>query len=275
MNRSKNIRWNLVGYCVLGLVVLTGLVLLMSLIARKSSSQVCTALRVMVEGKETFIDQHDISKLINDKYGRVVGKTLADIPVNQIEVSLTDLPYVLNAEIHVDMDGVMQVSVQQREVVLRIINTNGREFYVDTKGKKIPVTLKYVPHVLVANGNIREGYTKALDMIETQLVKDLVKIANHVKGNQLWENQIVQLYVNAAHDIEIVPRVGEEELVIGTADSLAYKLERLEVYYKEILPRVGSNAYGRVNVKYGQQIICERKGTWFMDSLQMKMNMKN
>ncbi|TJZ50808.1 cell division protein FtsQ [Sphingobacterium olei] len=275
MNRSKNIRWSFIGYGILGVAALVGLTLLMSLIARKSSDQVCIALRVMIEGKETFIDQHDISKLINEKYGRVVGKAVKDIPVNQIEESLKDLPYVSNVEIHADMDGVMQVAVQQREVILRIINKNGREFYIDREGKKIPVTLKYVPRVLVANGNISESYGKPLDDVQSKLVKDLVKIVDHIRGDELWENQIVQLYVNAENDIEIVPRVGNEELIIGTADSLDYKLERLKIYYRDIMPKVGNNAYARVNVKYGDQIICERKGNWFMDSLQMKINMKN
>ncbi|MBE8719518.1 cell division protein FtsQ [Sphingobacterium pedocola] len=275
MNRVKNIRWSFIGYGILGVAVLVGLTLLMSLIARKSNDQVCIALRVMIEGKETFIDQHDISNLINEKYGRVVGRTIKGIPVNQIEESLKDLPYVSNAEIHTDMDGVMQVAVQQREVVLRVINKNGREFYIDREGKKIPVTLKYVPHVLVANGNISESYGRPLDDVQSKLVSDLVKIVDHIRGDELWENQIVQLYVNAENDIEIVPRVGNEELIIGTADSLDYKLDRLKIYYREILPKVGNDAYARVNVKYGDQIICERRGDWFMDSLQMKINMKN
>lgn len=271
----KNIRWNMVLYTLLGIGALVGVVMLMSLVTVKARSQVCSSLRVVVEGKETFIDQHDISKLINDQFGRVIGKELIAIDVHRIEGALRKLPYVSNAEIFVDMDGTIQVSVQQREVVLRVINQNGNEFYVDTEGRKIPVTLKYVPHVLVANGHIGEGYGKALDSVNTKVVKDLVRVVEQVKGNELWENQIVQLYVNEAKDIEIIPRVGKEVLVIGSADSLANKLARLEVYYKNILPKAGTDAYERVNVKYSGQIVCERRGDWFIDSLQMKINMGN
>src|SRR5690606_37358699 len=111
--------------------------------------------------------------------------------------------------------------------------------------------------------------------IESTLVKDLVKIVRFVKGNDLWENQIVQLYVNEQRDIELIPRVGKEVLLIGNADSLGYKLGRLEVYYKNILPKVGTEAYERVNVKYEGQIVCERRAGWVMDSLQMKINANN
>src|SRR5699024_8085043 len=110
---------------------------------------------------------------------------LHQIPIDHIEKALTGLPYVSAAEIYTDMDGVLQVMVQQREVLLRIINNVGKEYYIDTRGKKVPVTLKYVPHVLVANGHIEEGYEKALDTLQTSLLKDLVTITKHVKGDPL------------------------------------------------------------------------------------------
>lgn len=271
----KNIRWSIVFYVVLGLAALVGLTMLMSLVSAKDDVQQCKTLKVVVEGKETFIDQQDISRMIDHKFGAIVGRDLKSIKVQQIEAELEKLPYVSRAEVHLDMDGTVQVTVQQREVVLRVINKAGREYYVDRSGKKVPVTLKYVPHVMVASGNIAEGYTQPLEKIESKLVQDLMGVVDHVLGDDLWENQIVQIYVNEQRDIELVPRVGKEILVIGSADSLDYKLKRLEVYYKNILPKVGSEAYEKVNVKYGGQIICERRGSWFIDSLQMKINMKN
>jgi len=247
----------------------------MGLVSEKSDAQVCRSLKVIIEGKETFIDQQDIVKMINDSYGVVVGQELNSIQTEKIEKALKKVSYVANASVHTDMDGLLQVVVKQREVVLRVINKQGKEYYIDTQNKKIPTTLKYVPHVLVANGNISEYYNEPLETVESRLVKDLVKIVNHVKGSDLWANQIVQIYVNEQRDIELVPRVGKEILIIGNADSLAYKLDRLEVYYKNILPKVGSEAYEKVNVKYGGQIICERRGDWFIDSLQMKINSRN
>lgn len=271
----KNIRWSIVFYIFLGLMTFIGLAMLMSLVVKKDRVQACKTLKVVVEGKETFIDQHDISKMIDQKFGAIVGKDLRTIKVEQIEKEIEKLPYVSNAEVYLDMDGTVQVTVQQREVVLRVINKAGREYYVDRSGRKVPVTLKYVPHVMVANGNITEGYKQPLEEIESKLVKDLVTVVDYVRGDNLWENQIVQIFVNDQRDIELIPRVGKEVLVIGSADSLGYKLRRLEAYYKNILPKVGSDAYEKVNVKYGGQIICERRGNWFIDSLQMKINMKN
>ncbi|MGN5955815.1 cell division protein FtsQ/DivIB [Sphingobacterium lactis] len=272
INKIRNIKWRQVGYFFLSIAAIVGVGMLMSLVTKKDQVQVCSALKVMVQGKETFIDQKDITGMIQEKFGRVVGRTLNEVPLHKIETELKKSPYVSEADVHIDMDGVMQVKVQQREVVLRVINQNGQEYYVDSKNQKIPVTLKYVPHVMVANGFIREGYKKALEPVQSKQVKELVQVVEETKSDELWSNQIVQLYVNSDYDIEIVPRVGEQQLIIGSADSLQYKLDRLAKFYTHILPKVGTDAYSKVNVKYGGQIICERKGEWFIDSLQMKIN---
>lgn len=271
-NRLKNIPWRFFGSLCLGLIGLAGLVLLMGLVTKKDSEQVCSDLKVIVEGKETFIDQADIMAIVKEQYGVVIGRPLNEIPLEKIERSLMDLPYVSAADVYVDMNGGMKISVKQRAIVLRVINKVGQEFYVDTEWKKIPTTLKYVPHVMIANGNISESFAKPLEEVESKMVRDLVRIVHHSANDELWGNQIVQLYVNNDQDIEIVPRVGDQEIIIGSADDLADKLKRVEVFYKKILPKVGTEAYDKVNVKYSGQIICERHDGWFIDSLQMKMN---
>ncbi len=269
LDRLRNIRWGAVCYAVLGLLALVGLGMLMSLIGKKDNTQVCTDLKVMIEGKETFIDQNDISKLIDKSYGAVRGKELSTIPIHSIEESLEKLPYVSSAEIHMDMDGALQVKVRQREVLMRVINRSGKDFYVDPNGLKIPVTLKYVPRVMVATGNIAEGYKEPLEPISSATLKDLLEVVKYVNKDELWGNQVVQLFVNTDMDIELIPRVGTQDLIIGDADSLDSKFQRLKLFYNEILPKVGTEAYNKVNVKYAHQIVCERKGAWTIDSAQV------
>ena len=270
----RNIPWKQVGYACIALIALIGVGMLMGLVKQKAVAQVCSSMKVVVEGKETFIDQKDISNLVETSFGEIIGMPLDRLPLEEMEKALLALPYVASAEIYNDMDGVLQILVRQREVMLRVINQAGVQYYIDTKGAKVPVTLKYVPHVLVASGGITEGYAGPLDTIQTQVLKDLVSIVEEVKDDPLWSNQIVQLYVDGQQDIELIPRVGKQPLVIGNAENLRGKLDRLGIFYTKILPKVGTDAYKKVNVKYDGQIICERRDGWILDSLQMQLKMK-
>ncbi|UIR56478.1 FtsQ-type POTRA domain-containing protein [Sphingobacterium sp. SRCM116780] len=262
-----NIKWNRVLYLSLFFLGVIAVVIVMSLVNRKDDQQVCREVNIFIEGKEAFIDQDDISKLIRKNYGDIVGKSLIGIPLQKIEETLRKLPYVSKATVHLDMDGALAINIEQREVVMRVINKNGREYYIDLHGLKVPTTLKYVPHVMIATGNIEEGYKNPLDSVKSSLVKDLFRVTQFIEKDELWSNQVVQVFVNNDNDIELVPRVGNQQLIIGTADSLDQKFSLLQTFYKEIMPKVGVDTYNKVNVKYAGQIICEKRGVWTFDDL--------
>lgn len=250
--------WRSILYGLMGTALVAGLVMLMGFIGTKSSEQACTTVRVILLGNESFIEQKDIVALLVEKFGEMEGRTLESIPTHQIEQELRQIPYVFSAVVTADMDGLLTVRVKQREAVVRIINRDGQDFYIDLQGHKMPVSLKYVPRVPVVNGFISEPYDGSLDSAKSQLVADIFKTAQFISNDSLWNSQVVQLYVNEHHDIELVPRVGEQQIILGNADSLERKFEKLALFYQKIVPKTGIRAYRSVNLKFAGQIICER-----------------
>lgn len=255
---SYRFDWRNLLYGVLGAILFTGLVMLMGFIGTKSSEQACTAVRVILLGNESFIEQKDITALLTEKFGEFEGRTLESIPIHQIEQELRQIPYVFSAVVTADMDGVLTVRVRQREAVVRVINRDGPDFYIDLQGHKMPVSLKYVPRVPVVNGFISEPYDGTLDSTKSQLIADVFKTAQYIGNDSLWSSQVVQLYINEYQDIELVPRVGDQRIILGNADSLERKFEKLLLFYRRIIPKTGIQAYKSVNLKFAGQIICER-----------------
>jgi len=255
---SYRFDWRKLLYGVLGAILFTGLVMLMGFIGTKSSEQACTAVRVILLGNESFIEQKDITALLTEKFGEFEGRTLESIPIHQIEQELRQIPYVFSAVVTTDMDGVLTVRVRQREAVVRVINRDGPDFYIDLQGHKMPVSLKYVPRVPVVNGFISEPYDGTLDSTKSQLIADVFKTAQYIGNDSLWSSQVVQLYINEYQDIELVPRVGDQRIILGNADSLERKFEKLLLFYRRIIPKTGIQAYKSVNLKFAGQIICER-----------------
>ncbi len=257
---SYRINWKSLLYGAISMVVLAGLVMLMGFISTKSGELACTSVRVVVLGDESFVEQKDILAVLAENYGELQGRTLESIPIHQMEIDLKQIPFVFSATVNIDMDGTLTVRVKQREAVVRVINSAGGDFYIDRLGQKMPVSLKYVPRVPIANGYIAEPYNGALDTMESQLVKDIFKTAQFINGDSLWSSQVVQLYVNATGDIELVPRVGSQQIILGNADSLASKFEKLMLFYSKVVPKTGIDAYKSVNLKFAEQIVCERNG---------------
>lgn len=248
--------WKNITYSACLVAVLAGLFVLMGAVRTKSNEQACAEIRIIISGDEAFVGQEDIALLIEEHFGPLVGRTLNTIPVHDIEGRLRTIPYVEHAIVNTDMNGVLMVRVLQRKAVMRIINQKGGGFYVDDNRLKMPVSLNYVPNVAVANGFIAEELGAALDTVETSLVEDIFRTVRFISDHELWNEQIVQLYVNEQDDIELVPKVGNQRIILGNADHLEDKFSRLEIFYKSIVPKMGIDAYKTVNLKYSDQLVC-------------------
>lgn len=266
-NKVKNINWRKILYSVLGLGAFCALLTLMSFIAVKSKEQACTEIKVVILGESSFIDQQDIHQFIVEKYGELKSRTLTSIPTHDIEKDLTAIPHIHSSTVNTEMDGRLVVRVQQRNAVMRIINNEGNDFYVDEDGLKLPVSLKFVPRVMVVNGHIAEKYQSGMDSVQTQLVRDLFKVVSFINASESWQNQVLQLYVNRQGEIEIVPRVGDQQIILGSADELEAKFNKLELFYTRVVPRTGFDAYKSVNLKYAGQLVCERNAGFDLQEL--------
>ena len=168
-------------------------------------------------------------------------------------------PFIASAKVFADMDGVITVEISQRRPMLRIMNQNDQDFYVDDHGLKLPLSDNFTARVLAVNGFIDEPFGGKIDTLHTSLAKDIYKAANFITKDTLWNAQIAQIYINAAHEMELIPRVGSQRILIGNADSLKTKFENLLAFYKQAMPQVGWNTYEAINIKYANQVVGIKK----------------
>jgi cell division protein FtsQ len=251
----KQINWKAILHGFLWLISLGGLVTLMSFIEIKKSEAKCEDIKVIIPEVDSFIHRSDIDEMIRKNSGTLIGLNLHNIDIHSIENALKANPYIEEAKVYSDMNGIINVKIRQREPVLRILNFSNQDFYVDMNGLKMPISSNFTAHVLVANGFILEPFGNKVDTLKTKLAKDLFKTALFVEGDTLWREQIEQLYVNQQSDIEMVPRVGNHKIILGTADSLQTKFTNLLAFYKKAIPVVGWDLYHTINLKYANQIV--------------------
>jgi cell division protein FtsQ len=251
----KRINWKAVFTLSAWVICLSGLVVLMSFIEKEKASLVCKDVKVIIPGNQNFIERAEVDQILIENGGRLVGRELKNINIQKLEEALKANPFIRFAKVYADMDGVLNVKIRQREPILRIINITGMDFYVDREGNKIPMSENFTANVLIANGLIYEEFSAKVDTLNTKLAKDLYRTAAFISADTLWNSQIEQLYVNQQNEIEMIPRVGDQKIILGDADSLAVKFNNLYVFYKRALPRVGWDAYHTINIKYINQVI--------------------
>ncbi|HQS04470.1 MAG TPA: cell division protein FtsQ, partial [Daejeonella sp.] len=214
--------------------------------------------KVLLPGQFNFIERDEVDRILMENGGAMLGKDLNDINIHKLENALKANPFIEFAKVYADMTGVIHVQIRQREPVLRVVNMANLHFYIDGNGNKIPLSDNYTAKVLVASGLIEEDFSGRVDTLKTKMARDLFRTALFIRSDTLWDNQIEQLFVDLKGDIEMVPRVGGHKIILGSADSLQIKFRNLLVFYKKAIPKVGWDTYKTINLKYANQIVCEK-----------------
>lgn len=247
--------WRYVLFGFIWVVCLGGLVALMSFIEVKKAGVVCTNVQVIIPGNQYFIDKEEVDNILGLNSNSLIGRKLEHINIHNLENRLKNNPFIESAKVYDDMNGVIMVEISQRQPMMRIMNRFDQDFYVDQHGLKIPLSANFTAKVLVANGYIDELFSNRVDTLRTTIAKELFKTADFINRDSLWTAQIAQIYVNEQHEIELIPRVGSQRILLGNADSLDAKFKNLLAFYKQALPQVGWDAYKAINIKYINQVI--------------------
>jgi cell division protein FtsQ len=249
-------------------ISLGGLVVLMSFIEFKKSGVFCKAVKVYIPGNQYFIDKQEVDNIINVHKHQLVGRNMESINLHDLEKRLKANPFIESAKVYADMDGIIKVEISQREPVMRVMNQAGQDFYIDQHGLKIPMSSNFTAKVLVANGYIDEAFGNKLDTLHTEIATELYKTAQFINQDSLWSAQITQLYVTQDHEIELIPRIGTNRILLGNADSLENKFHNLLVFYKQALPQVGWDRYKLINIKFANQVVGVKNDNLKKDSLK-------
>ncbi|MGQ7854636.1 cell division protein FtsQ/DivIB [Pedobacter sp. WC2501] len=255
----KRINWSAIFTGFAWLISLAGVVVLLSFINVKKQTVKCTDIKILIPGADNFIEREEIDAILKEDQGVLLGRNIENINIHKIEKKLQSNPYIGFAKVYLDMDGVLHIEVKQRQPILRIFNENGQDFYIDNDGLKMPISSNFTANVLVATGHITEVFGSRVDSLHTQLARDLYKTAQYIKKDTLWDSQIEQIVVDQKNDIELIPRVGNQRIILGNADSLEKKMKNLLLFYKKAMPQVGWDTYKTINIKYTNQIVCEKR----------------
>jgi cell division protein FtsQ len=243
------------------------LLLLPVYIARSTSSAPCGGIAINIIDS---LDYHFVTKkhLLSLVYGneeKIAGKPIRDISVDQIEERINQLKEIKKAEVYITIDGTLHVYVDQRNPIMRVMPDGGGDFFIDDEGIVMRRRNLYTPrlHVVGGNLNISSAMLNGVSVLDTSIkrsmLKDIYHIVSYLNENPFWSAQIDQIFVDNSDEIDLIPRVGNQLIHLGTADNFKSKLRNLEAFYYQVLPEVGWNKYSLINLAYKDQIVCKKR----------------
>lgn len=210
---------------------------------------------------EPLFEESDLDKFIKDSCGVLLGKLVKEVDLGKVEKKISTYPYLQSVEVIGNVRGEIIVKAIQHKVVVRVFNAKEESFYISEKGHILPLSIRSCDRILIANGEIYQSYKKAavVEKKKNNILHDVWELACYIENDAFWKAQIAQIYINLQKEIELVPTVGEHVILFGGIDNMSEKFDNLKQLYIKGFKITGWNKFSVVNLKFGNQIPCEKR----------------
>lgn len=199
-----------------------------------------------------FITDKDVNDILQNRHIFPKGRRMIDVDAAAIEKAIAENPFVHSTECYKTAAGHVCIKVVQRQPVIFVMPEGAEGYYVDAHGKVIPNSL-YLSNIITATGKISRKYATS----------ELAGFGEFLRNNKFWDDLIAQVYVSKDRKgkeiVELVPRVGDNIIFLGSLDGYHKKLRRLKVFYDKAVGTVGWNKYRTISLQYDNQIICTKR----------------
>lgn len=244
---------NILGWCGLA----AWFIIMMGFASGESEEVLCKRIDVLVSDtlNNHFVTRSAVRSMAENSGQHLQGYPISQINTRKLERRIEENDFVLNAEVSKDVTGRLEIRVEPRKALVRIMPGGQQGYYLDTHGKVMPLSDHFTPHIMLASGHIDGPEDGEL----SKSLREIFEFSSFVAGDPFWDGQIVQLYMDAGGDYEIIPRVGAHQVILGSMDDWGLKLRNLKLLYEQGLNKAGWNTYGKINLKHTNQVICTKR----------------
>lgn len=237
---------------IIGLILLAGyLVFAVYYFQDKPKDEICKGFEIKLSGNdaEAFVNLKDIEKFVREKGLNPKGKPLKDINTNKIEECISSNQLINYTKVYLTNGGKVIAEIEERKPILRVISNTGENYYVDKNGRRMPLSNRFVAYLPLATGSIKREFACG----------DLYEFALFLSENKFWDAQIEQIVVLPNYEIELIPRVGDQIILLGKLEDFREKLDKLMTFYQKGMNETGWNKYSVINLKFEKQVVCTKR----------------
>lgn len=262
---------------IVNIIIITllagGVIFLFVFANQKQNKIICREFIINIDydNAPQLVTKSTVRQQVTEAGIRIKDQPVENIPVKKLQQILANNPYIKKVTISVNVNGVVKANILQRNPLIRVIDQEFNQCIIDREGHRMPVNPFFPVRIKVANGNIKSLKKSKIDTVMNKsgrgytLVKALPpdlekihKIALKLEEDTLTSALIEQIYFNDTKEIELVPKMGDQSIILGDTTSLNDKLKNLKIFYTQGMRNLAWNNYKVINLKYKNQVVCSK-----------------
>jgi len=177
-----------------------------------------------------------------------------ELQIGEIEDMLLSDTRIYEVEVFVDVQQNMHIEIIQRRPIMRVMNKQGDQFYIDQTGEYVAQSSFRAVRVPVISGHVESLKPTERIAPKSRLYKAFTVI-DQIRKDEFLSALVEQIYFEKDDRIILIPKVGDEKIVLDHIDDLPSKLKNLKVYYKEVAKSNTWGKYDEIDISYRKQVI--------------------
>lgn len=234
------------------LMVMTNIIFLSLLIILFGSSDKAFK-KYKIISDSTFVPKDKIVSILDNYF----TKESLNINFNDLEKKIKSNPHIKKVTLYKDLTGNLNVIVNQFQPIARIVYENKSKKYFDIDGEIFPTSLGYSHRVLLIFLTSKINFLNN-NLNNTEFGVDLLNMVKYIESDKFLSKIVSEIEVDNFKNIIIRPQISKQKIIFGYPDDLVNKFRKIKIFYDDIAPAKGWNTYSSVNVKYRNQIICDK-----------------
>lgn len=192
-----------------------------------------------------YLTEEAVNKLLiqNEVKVNSIGKETLDL--NGVEALLEAHDMIERAEVFMTVDGKLGAVITQRKPLARVM---GRiPYYIDRNGLKMPLSKYYSARVPIVTG-----------VSETQLV-EVHPLVTYIRNDEFLTKHVTEIHRLADGKYMIRLRQLDFLVMFGAVSDIDKKFRNFKAFYQKAMKDKKLNAYKKVDLQFGDQVVCTKK----------------
>ncbi len=173
--------------------------------------------------------------------------------IDSIEDRLSRFPSIEVAQASVGINGNVRIQINQRDPLLRLIDSLGHQQYLDKKKQLFPALVGIPAKLPVVTGLPLLAQLPK----DSTTMSDLMALATALYADHFWWNFTDQVAIKPQVGFVISPKLGSHQIVLGSAKELSGKLNKLRIFYRHGLHPSDWNSYSVIDARFKGQVVCQ------------------
>jgi len=217
---------------------------------QKRGNVLCNGLEIRVDTNDDlfFLNAEMVEELVFENDHSLVGKPIKDINIYLLEEFINIHPNIDQAELYLAIGGKLYINVKQRKPIARVFEKE-QSYYLDSDISPMPLSENYSSRVLQVYWDEITAHRKEM----------LTILLDFIYQDEFLKAQITALEFDETDEVIMYPRAGNHKIILGKVENILEKLEKLKVFYRQGLEKVGWERYSHINLKFENQVVCTKR----------------